>query len=41
MKIYEIMSLTGHTTEKIFFRYIRTSDEDKTRQIAGDNFFRK
>jgi hypothetical protein len=23
MKTYEIMSLTGHTTEKSFFRYIR------------------
>lgn len=41
MKTYEIMALTGHTTEKSFFRYIRTSEEDKTRQIAGDNFFRK
>jgi len=41
IKTYEIMALTGHTTEKSFFRYIRTSDEDKARQIAGDNFFRK
>lgn len=40
IKTYEIMALTGHTTEKSFFRYIRTSDEDKARQIAGDNFFR-
>jgi len=41
MKTYEIMSLTGHTTEKSFFRYIKTSTEDKAKQIAGDNFFRK
>lgn len=41
MKTYEIMSLTGHTTEKSFFRYIRVTREDKVRQIAGDNFFRK
>ncbi len=41
MKTYEIMALTGHTTEKSFFRYIRISDEDKAKKIAGDNFFRK
>jgi len=41
MKTYEIMSLTGHSTEKSFFRYIKTSTEDKAKQIAGDNFFRK
>lgn len=40
MKTYEIMALTGHTTERSFFRYIRTSDEDKAKQIAGDSFFR-
>jgi|SRR5665647_3204825 len=41
MTTYAIMQITGHTTEKSFFRYIRTSDEDKAAQIAGDNFFRK
>jgi len=41
MKTYEIMALTGHSTEKSFFRYIRTSTEDKAKQIAGENFFRK
>jgi len=41
MKTYEIMSLTGHSTEKSFFRYIKTSTDDKAKQIAGDNFFRK
>ena len=40
-KTFEIMSLTGHTTEKSFFRYIRVTHEDTARQIAGDNFFRK
>lgn len=40
MKTYEIMQLTGHSTEKSFFRYIKTSDEDKAKQIAGDNYFR-
>lgn len=41
MKTYEIMNLTGHTTEKCFFRYIKLNTEDKARQIAGDSFFRK
>lgn len=41
MKTYEIMAVTGHTTEKSFFRYIKISQENKVRQIAGDSFFRK
>ena len=41
MKTSEIMQLTGHSTEKCFFKYIKTSSEDKATQIAGDNFFRK
>jgi len=41
MKTFEIMSLTGHTTEKSFFKYIKITREDSSRQIAGDNFFRK
>lgn len=40
MKTYEIMSLTGHTTEKSFFRYIKITAEDTAKQIAGDSFFR-
>lgn len=40
MKTYEIMQLTGHTTEKSFFRYIKITGEDKAKQIAGDNYFR-
>lgn len=40
MKLYEIMAMTGHSTEKSFFRYIKISDEDKAKQIAGDNYFR-
>lgn len=41
LKTYEIMSLTGHTTEKSFFRYIRVTGEDTAKQIAGDYYFRK
>jgi len=40
LKISEIMSLTGHKTESSFQKYIKTSREDKARQIAGDAFFR-
>jgi len=41
MQTFEIMQITGHTTEKSFFRYIRITGSDSAKQIAGDNFFRK
>lgn len=41
LKTFEIMSLTGHTTEKSFFKYIKVTKEDISKQIAGDTFFRK
>lgn len=41
MKTYEIMSLTGHTTEKNFFRYIKVTKEDIARTISSDVFFKK
>jgi len=41
MRINEIMKLTGHTTEKSFMRYVKTTREDNARQLDGDNFFRK
>lgn len=40
MKTYEIMAITGHTTEKSFFRYIRTTTEDKIKQISNDIYFK-
>lgn len=39
-KLFEIMSITGHTTEKAFFGYIGISSESAARQIAGDSYFR-
>jgi len=41
MKTFEIMAITGHTTEKSFFRYIKITRDDTVKNIAGDNFFRK
>ena len=41
MKTHEIMAITGHTTERSFFRYIKVTQEDTIKQIAGDTFFRK
>ena len=41
MKTYEIMQLTGHTTEKNFFRYIKVTSDDTAKAISGDIFFRK
>ena len=41
MKTYEIMQLTGHTSEKNFFRYIKVTSEQSAKHIAGDSFFNK
>jgi|GEM_PF-2622157 len=41
MKTFEIMALTGHTTEKSFFKYIKVNNSDISKQIAGDSYFRK
>ncbi len=41
LKTFEIMALTGHTTEKSFFKYIKVTNEDISKTISGDNFFRK
>ena len=41
MKTYEIMKITGHTTEKNFFRYIKVTGEDTARRISSDSFFKK
>ena len=41
MKTFEIMTITGHSTEKSFFRYIKVTKEDTIKQIAGDSFFRE
>lgn len=41
LKTFEIMRLTGHTTEKNFFRYIKVTSNDTAKSISGDVFFRK
>ncbi len=41
MTAYEIMAITGHSTEKSFFRYIKVTKEDAVKNIAGDSYFRK
>lgn len=41
MKTYEIMALTGHTTEKNFFKYIKVTKDDIARTISNDMFFKK
>lgn len=38
--IRNIMAITGHTTEKSFMRYIKTSKEDIASNLSGDLFFR-
>jgi hypothetical protein len=39
MKPYEIMSVTGHTTEKSLFRYIGITNSSIAKQIAGYNYY--
>jgi integrase len=39
MKTYQIMKITGHTTERSFFRYIKITQEDSVKQVAGDSFW--
>ena len=34
------MSLTGHTTEKSFFRYIKIGKQDIANQLKVDNYFK-
>lgn len=41
MTTLEIMRITGHTTEQNFFKYIRLTNDDTSRSISGDLFFRK
>lgn len=37
----DIMSITGHFSEKSFMRYIRNTKEDIANNIAGDIYFKK
>jgi len=41
LKTFEIMSITGHTTEKSFFRYIKVTNENISKQILSDSYFKK
>lgn len=41
MSAFQIMSITGHSTEKSFFRYVRMQQGDISKQIAGDIIFKK
>jgi len=40
MTLLEIMNITGHTTERSFFKYIRIGSESLSKQISGDPFYR-
>jgi len=41
MKTLQIMLITGHTTEKNFFRYIKINREENAKTLSNDMFFRK
>lgn len=40
-KAYEVMSITGHTTEKSFGRYIRITNDEIAKGMSGGRFFNK
>jgi integrase len=39
-KTFEIMCITGHTTEKNFFRYIKITNENLVSHIKSDSYFK-
>ena len=39
MKPFEVMKITGHKTEKDFFKYIRVSNEESAKNIKGNAYF--
>jgi len=41
LKTFEIMTITGHTTEESFFKYIKTNESDISKHVGADQFFRK
>lgn len=41
MSLPEIMAITGHTTEKSFFRYIGITRERLAKMVSNHNYFRK
>ena len=41
MKTFQIMLITGHTTERNFFRYIKIGREDNAKSLSADQFFRR
>ena len=40
-KIEQIMSYTGHTTEKSLRRYLKVTNEDMAQLMSGDHFWKK
>ncbi len=41
MTTLQIMLITGHTTEKNFFRYIKVNREENAQSLSNDMFFRR
>jgi len=39
MEPWQIMAITGHTTEKSFFRYIKVTRDNIAKRIAGNNYY--
>ena len=41
MRIQDLMIITGHSSERSFMRYVKTSKDETAKQMEGDVFFRK
>lgn len=41
MQPFQVMAITGHKSEKCFFKYVKLTREQIARQISGNNYFRK
>jgi len=40
-KLFQIMAITGHTSESSLLGYIKVTKEDVSKQMAGDSYFQK
>ncbi|WP_397301823.1 tyrosine-type recombinase/integrase [Nonlabens ulvanivorans] len=40
MQTFDIMNISGHKTERVFYEYIKATDQDKAKKIAEHPFFK-
>jgi hypothetical protein len=40
MPVIDIMAISGHSTEREFYKYIKVTPQERAIKIADSNFFR-